>query len=127
IRDPSTVEFRIYTLDDDRLIGFVALHSLEWNNRAARLVIGIGEPEYRGRGYGSDALRLVLRYAFRELNLERVGLNVNGNNARAIRAYEKVGFRHEGAMRRALRRDGQWQDRIIMGILYDEWKSGENG
>jgi len=121
IDDPSTVEFRIRTLADDRLIGFVALHSIEWNNRAANLAIGIGNPTHRGQGYGTDALRVVLRYAFHELSLERVGLNVNANNARAIRAYEKVGFHHEGAMRHALLRDGEWQDRIIMGILYEEW------
>lgn len=122
IQDPSTVEFRIRTLEDNRLIGFVALHTIEWNNRSANLAIGIGEPGYRGQGYGTDALRAVLRYAFHEMNLERVGLNVNGNNARAIRAYEKAGFRREGTMRRALLRDGVWQDRIIMGILREEWE-----
>lgn len=122
IQDPGTVEFRMRTLEDDRLIGFVALHTIEWNNRSANLAIGIGDPEYRGKGYGSDALRAVLRYAFHEMNLERIGLNVNGNNTRAIRAYEKAGFRREGVMRRALLRDGEWQDRIIMGILYEEWK-----
>ncbi|MBN1658358.1 MAG: GNAT family N-acetyltransferase [Anaerolineae bacterium] len=120
--DRGSVEFRIRTLDDDTLIGFVVLHSIEWNNRAASLAIGIGEPGYRDKGYGTDALRAVLRYAFHELNLERVGLDVNEDNARAIRAYEKVGFRREGAMRHALLRDGKWQDRIIMGILYDEWE-----
>lgn len=122
IQDPGTVEFRIRTLQDDRLIGFVALHTIEWNNRTANLAIGIGDPDYRGQGYGTDALRAVLRYAFHEMNMERVGLNVNENNARAIRAYEKVGFRREGAMRRALLRDGKWQDRIIMGILLEEWE-----
>ncbi|HSJ56838.1 MAG TPA: GNAT family protein [Anaerolineae bacterium] len=121
--DRGSVEFRIRTLQDDRLIGFVVLHSIEWNNRTANLAIGIGEAEYRGKGYGSDALRVVLRYAFHELNLERVGLDVNENNVRAIHAYEKVGFRHEGAMRHALLRDGRWHARIIMGILYDEWQA----
>lgn len=119
--DRGGVEFRIRTLTEDKLIGFVALHSIEWNNRAARLAIGIGEAEYRGRGYGTDALRVALRYAFHELNLERVGLDVNSNNARAIRAYEKAGFRHEGVMRHALLRDGQWHDRLMMGILIGEW------
>jgi len=120
--DRGSVEFRIRTLADDRLIGFVVLHSIEWNNRTANLAIGIGEAEYRGRGYGADALRLVLGYAFNELNMERVGLDVNDNNEQAIRAYEKVGFRREGAMRHALLRDGQWHDRVIMGILYTEWE-----
>jgi RimJ/RimL family protein N-acetyltransferase len=118
----NSVEFRIRTLDADRLIGFVALHSIEWNNRAGLLSIGIGEAEYRGKGYGTDALRLVLRYAFDELNLLRVGLDVISNNVAAVRAYEKVGFVHEGAMRRAVLRDGRHHDRLVMGILRDEWK-----
>lgn len=117
----NSVEFRLRTLDDDRLIGFVALHSIEWNNRAGQVSIGIGEPGYRGKGYGSDALRLVLRYAFDELNLERVGLDVISGNAAAIRAYERAGFRQEGALRRAVLRDGQRQDRLLMGILRAEW------
>ncbi|MBN1658357.1 MAG: GNAT family N-acetyltransferase [Anaerolineae bacterium] len=117
IRDPGTVEFRIRTLHDDTLIGFVALHTISWHNRSANLAIGIGEPDYRGRGYGTDALRVVLRVAFHEMHLERVGLNVNGDNTRAIRAYEKAGFHHEGTLHRALLRDGRWQDRIIMGAI----------
>ena len=122
---PNTVAFHLRTLDDDRLIGFVALHSIEWNNQAGLLSIGIGEPGYRGRGYGADALRLILRYAFEELNLYRVGLDVIADNARAIRAYEKAGFKHEGAMRGAVLRDGQRCDRLLMGILRDEWAATE--
>ncbi len=118
---PNSIEFRLRTLDDGRLIGFVALHTIEWNNRAALLAIGIGDADYRGKGYGRDALRLILRYAFDELNLERIGLDVIANNAGAIRAYERAGFRHEGAMRRAVLRDGQAYDRLIMGILREEW------
>jgi RimJ/RimL family protein N-acetyltransferase len=121
--DPNTVAFRIRTLDDDRLIGFVALHSIEWNNRAALLAIGIGEREYRGKGYGSETLRLVLRHAFGELNLLRVGLDVISDNAAAIRAYERAGFAHEGAMRQAVLRDGRYHDRLVMGILREEWEA----
>lgn len=121
-REPGAMEFRLRTLTEDRLIGFVALHSIEWNNRAALLAIGIGDPDYRNRGYGSDALRLILNYAFNELNLDRVGLDVISYNAPAIRAYEKAGFIREGAMRGAVLRDGHRYDRIIMGILREEWQ-----
>ncbi len=119
--DPNRAEFHVRTLEEDRLIGFVALHSIEWNNQAALLAIGIGEPAYRGKGYGTDALRLVLRYAFDELNLYRVGLNVMANNTRAIGTYEKVGFQREGAVRGAVRRDGVRHDLLVMGMLRDEW------
>jgi len=119
--DPNGLLFHLRTLDGDRLIGFVALHSIEWNNRAGQLSIGIGEADFRGKGYGSEALRLILRYAFDELNLDRVGLDVISNNERAIRAYEKVGFRPEGALRKAVLRDGRRHDRLLMGILREEW------
>jgi RimJ/RimL family protein N-acetyltransferase len=120
--DPNAVAFRIRTLQEDRLIGFVAIHSIEWNNRAGLLSIGIGEPEYRSKGYGTDALRLVLRYAFDELNLLRVGLDVISNNTAALRSYEKVGFVLEGTMRKAVLRDGRHHDRLIMGIVREEWQ-----
>ncbi len=120
--DPSRLEFHLRTLDGDRLIGFVALHSIEWNNGAAMLAIGIGEPDFRGKGYGADALRLILRYAFDELNLYRVGLEVIANNLAAIGAYQRVGFRQEGVRRGAVLRDGRRQDILVMGILRDEWR-----
>jgi RimJ/RimL family protein N-acetyltransferase len=119
--DPNKVEFHIRTLADDRLIGFVALHSIEWNNGAGILAVGIGEPQFRGQGYGTDALRLILRYAFHELNLFRIGLDVIATNTHAIHTYEKLGFQHEGSMRGAVLRDGRRTDRIFMGILRDEW------
>lgn len=115
------VSFRVRTLVDDKLIGFVAIHSIEWNHQTALLAIGIGEPDYRGRGYGEDAMKLTLRYAFYELNLYRVGLSVHSNNERAVRLYEKLGFQREGVIRGWLNRDGHRHDLIWMGLLRDEW------
>jgi RimJ/RimL family protein N-acetyltransferase len=90
--DPHSVAFRLRTLVDDRLIGFVVLHAIEWNNRTALLAMGIGESSYRDKGHGTDALQVVLRYAFNELNLFRVGLDVIASNTRAIHTYAKAGF-----------------------------------
>ena len=115
-------EFRIRTLAENRLIGFVALFNLKWNNGACTLAIGIGEPDFRGKGYGTDALNLALGFAFRELNLHRVGLTVISYNARAIRAYERVGFVREGLRREAIHRDGRRYDEIVMGVLRREWE-----
>ncbi|MBN1138528.1 MAG: GNAT family N-acetyltransferase [Anaerolineae bacterium] len=120
---PNSVTFYLRTLADDKLIGFAAIHSIEWNNQAGLLAIGIGEADYRGRGYGADALRLLLRYAFDELNLYRLGLDVIANNTQAIRAYERVGFKQEGIQRDAVLRDGRRYGRIIMGILRHEWQA----
>ncbi|MEI4828443.1 GNAT family protein [Bacillus sp. FJAT-53711] len=117
--------FPLRTILDNELIGFVAIHKIEWNNRSGLLAIGIGEVKHRSKGYGTDALQLVLRFAFHELNLDRVGLDVIEYNTRAIRAYEKVGFLHEGRIRSAVYRDGKRYDRIIMGILRSEWEAKE--
>ena len=106
--------FQLRTIQDDQLIGFIVLHSIEWNNRAGLLSIGIGDPSFRNKGFGTNALQLMLRYAFCELNLNRVGLDVIEYNKRAIRAYEKVGFQQEGRMREAVNRDGKSYDRVIM-------------
>jgi RimJ/RimL family protein N-acetyltransferase len=113
-------DFSLRTLADDKLIGFVELE-VDWPNRAGVVGIGIGERAYQSKGYGSDALRVLLGYAFRELNLYRVGLNVFSYNTRAIRAYEKVGFTHEGTLRAALYRDGQHYDLLYMSVLRPEW------
>jgi len=75
-----------------------------------------------GKGYGTDAMRVLLRFAFTEINLHRVSLTVFGYNPRAIRSYEKAGFVVEGRARQRLRRDGQWWEVVYMGILKDEWK-----
>lgn len=115
--------FPIYTLADDKLIGFMALFALEWAHGDSLFAIGIGEPEYRGKGYGSDALNVLQRYVFQELNLRRLGLIVFGFNERAIRAYEKVGFVREGCIRQAARRDGRRWDWYFMGILRSEWEA----
>lgn len=124
-RSDDMVEFRLRTLEDDALIGFVALHGIEWNNRSANLAIGIGHADSRGRGYGAEALKLILRYAFHELNLNRVSLNVIEYNDRALKAYLKAGFREEGRMRSAVLRGGQSYDLIVMGILQNEWRAQE--
>lgn len=113
--------FRIRTLDDDRLIGFTNLF-ITWSNQTAWLGIGIGEPEYRNKGYGSDALRLIVNYGFRELGLYRVSLTVFSYNTRAIHTYEKYGFVHEGAQRAAIYRDGTRYDMLHMGLLRPEWE-----
>ena len=119
--DPALVEFRLRTLSDDRLIGFVALYAIDWNHQTARLAIGIGEPSYRGKGYGADALQLILRYAFDELNLHRVGAEVASYNGRALHVLERGGFRREGVLREAVQRDGQRWDLVLLGILRREW------
>jgi RimJ/RimL family protein N-acetyltransferase len=106
--------------EDGTYIGTIGLHDLEPENRQAMLGIAIGDRDYWGRGYGTDAILALLGLAFGYLNLNRVYLRVYAYNERAIRCYQKCGFQHEGTMRQARYSDGQYYDEWIMGILRDE-------
>jgi RimJ/RimL family protein N-acetyltransferase len=120
--DPNSVGFMIRTLEGDLPIGFVALFEVHWNHGDAMIAIGLGDREYWGKGYGTDALRTFLRYAFTEINLRRLTLLVFDYNSRAIRAYEKCGFVNEGTIRGAMQREGCRWDWHYMGILKEEWE-----
>jgi|WetSurMetagenome_2_1015567.scaffolds.fasta_scaffold878029_1 RimJ/RimL family protein N-acetyltransferase len=122
-QDEEGFQFLIRTLQDDRLIGFVGLWDLERNHGDAEVGIGIGDRQSWGRGYGTDAMRVILRYGFTELNLKRITLGVFDYNTRAIRSYEKAGFTLEGRMRKAVYRDGSRADIVYMGILREEWQA----
>jgi RimJ/RimL family protein N-acetyltransferase len=118
-RDQLT--FSILALQEEQLVGFVGLSGFNWQARSAWVAIGIGDAEMRRRGYGSEAMCLLAGYAFEQLNLNRINLNVFEFNARAIRSYEKVGFVHEGRERAVLNRyDRRW-DMIFMGLLREDW------
>ena len=114
--------FAIHTLADDRLIGVIGLEVTQWIHGDAYVGIGIGERDDWGKGYGTDAMRVILRFAFCELNLHRVSLTVFEYNPRAIRSYEKAGFVVEGRLRDWLNREGRRWDMIHMGILREEWQ-----
>jgi RimJ/RimL family protein N-acetyltransferase len=121
-RRADDVVFGIVRLEDRRLIGNAGLHRFALPNRSAELGIAIGDRESLGRGYGSEAVRLLLDYAFGTLGLHRVGLRVYADNARAIRCYEKCGFRREGVQREVGWREGGWRDDLLYAILESEWR-----
>lgn len=119
---PFAYPFTIRALDDDRLLGDIGLYVINnWGPQDAFVGLGIFDRENWSKGYGTDAMKVALRYGFTELNLRRVTLNVFEYNPRAIRSYEKTGFTHEGRLRGALLRDGKRWDMLYMGILRDEW------
>lgn len=113
--------FSIRTLAEDKLIGEIGLDVVNWPGRDAFVGLGIGETDYWSRGYGTDVMNVLLRFAFMEINLRRVSLGVFEYNPRAIRSYEKAGFRHEGRLRSLLYREGRRWDNLFMGILREEW------
>jgi RimJ/RimL family protein N-acetyltransferase len=124
-KDPDMYWFAIRALEDDRLLGDVTLSVINWGSREAFAGIAIGAREFWGKGYGTDAMQLLLRYGFLELNLRRISLNVFEFNQRALRSYEKAGFRLEGSQRQAIKREGRRWDIVYMGILREEWMEND--
>ena len=107
---------------DGAFQGEVVLMDHDEPNRSARLRIALS-PRARGRGLGTETLRLVLAHAFGPLRLHRVSLEVFAFNGRAIHVYEKVGFRHEGCLRDALWWDGEPHDALLMAVRAPDWVS----
>jgi [ribosomal protein S5]-alanine N-acetyltransferase len=104
-------------------VGHLGFHSLDLANRRARYVIGIFDRAFWGRGIGTQATRLALRYAFEVLQLHRVDLRVLSYNTRAIAAYEKCGFMREGVEREGALVEGEWHSDVMMSILEQEWEA----
>lgn len=125
-RDKDAVALAIRLLYSDELIGYVDISGIQWTHGCGWVAIGIGNPSYRQKGYGSEAMRLVLRFAFHELNLHRLQLTVFGYNEAAIRLYERLGFQREGVFREYLLRDGKRTDMLLYGLLAREWEAQQD-
>ena len=121
----NSFTFSIRTLADNSLIGGVGLWVNSWTHSDTWVGISIGEREYWGRGYGTDAMRLIVQYGFIELNLRRISLGLHAYNERALKSYEKVGFKMEGRMRGEGLRDGVRFDSLWMGILREDWLAAQ--
>jgi RimJ/RimL family protein N-acetyltransferase len=115
-RDGERHDWIIETLDDTP-IGGISLVGIDPVHFRAELGISIGEKEYWSGGYGTEAIRVILRHAFTDLGLNRVQLIADHDNDRAIRCYEKCGFRHEGVLRGHRLRYGKPLDMVMMGVL----------
>ena len=118
LQDQQQHIFGIETLDG-KLIGNIGLENISWKDSHAELGIVIGEKDYWGKGYGTEAITTFLDFVFRQMNLHRVYLRVFEDNERAIRCYEECGFELEGRLRESHFSDGRYHDELIMGILRD--------
>jgi RimJ/RimL family protein N-acetyltransferase len=121
LMSPESVAYAIELRAGARLIGLTTFSNLDPDNGSVLFHITIGEPDAWGQGFGTEATGLMLRLAFERIGLHRVGLSVFSFNERAIRSYQKAGFRVEGRTREAIVRGGQRFDELTMGILADEW------
>lgn len=114
--------FVIVTLDEDKMIGTVSLENVDWLNRTATLGIFIGDKNYRSKGYGAEAIKLILEYGFKYMNLYNIKLDLMEFNSRALKCYEKCGFKEYGRRRKCKFIDGKYYDSIAMDILADEFE-----
>ncbi len=117
----GSVAYGIHQRATGRLIGLTTFSALDPDNGSVLFHITIGEHDAWGRGFGTEAARLMLWLAFERIGLHRVGLSVFAFNERAVRSYRKVGFQVEGRLREAIQRDDGYWDELQMGILRSEW------
>ncbi len=115
--------FTIRAKEDDRLIGKAIVQWIGWANSNARIQLGIGSVEDRSKGYGTQALGMLLRFAFAELNLFRVSVIVPAYNVAAIALLKKFGFVEEVRRRQSVERDNKRWDMLAFGLLKEDWQS----
>ncbi|WP_421385150.1 GNAT family N-acetyltransferase [Bacillus salacetis] len=117
----NRLDLVIASMETDEVVGDLALNEIDHLNRNGNIRIALHDPDFFGKGYGTEALKLILEHGFLTLNLYRIGLCVYSYNDRGIKSYEKLGFKQEGVIRGELFYEGEYHDNIIMGVLRDEF------
>lgn len=123
----DAVVFTIVPKTLNRPIGICGLYAIQWICRRADFRILIGDDDARGKGFGTDAAKLIVDYGFGKLNLETIYLGVNVENIKAVRSYEAAGFVHEGVRRKLIYRNGRYYDALMMSVLREEWAARRQG
>jgi len=117
----DTYSFAIESLESGEYLGGCGINEVDWKNSVVIVGIFLGKP-FWNKGFGSDAMRILLRFIFEQMNINKVNLNVYSFNERAIASYVKCGFKVEGRLRQRVFRDGKYHDEVIMGILRSEFE-----
>ncbi|MFD6510537.1 GNAT family N-acetyltransferase [Bacillus sp. NPDC060175] len=121
--DSSRYDFAICLQSNDEMIGELSILDIDEENKRAGFRISILSMSLTGKGYGTEAIKIVLSFVFEQLSLNRLQLEVFSHNLRGIRAYEKVGFAKEGTLRQSLFYNDKYSDEIIMAILKSDYKN----
>ena len=116
MQSPDEVNLAICLADSDEHIGNLYLRNIDWVHRNAELHIFIARSEHRGKGYGSAAMRHLIRHAFSDMGLVRIYLHTLASNSQAISSYERCGFTVEGRLRRHVFKNGVFEDMVVMGL-----------
>lgn len=124
-KNESTKGFVIGDIQSGKYLGQIDLFNIDWKNRCAEIGIVIGSQENINKGYGREAIHLILEFAFHRMNLHRIELEVHDYNERGYRCYKNCGFKEEGRQREKLFHKGKYCDKIQMGILKEEFSSLE--
>lgn len=120
--DSSRYDFAICLNESDQMIGELSVLDIDEDDKKAGFRISMNSIELTGKGYGTESIKLVLKFVFEDLNVNRLQLEVFSHNLRGIRAYEKVGFVKEGTLRESLNYNGNYSDEIIMAILKSDYE-----
>lgn len=123
IDSKETYNFAIEDLETGKYIGGCGINSINWLHRTATIGIFIGEKNYWGKGYGTDAVETLVKFIFEQMNLNKIKLNVFSFNERAKKCYEKCGFKVEGVLKEELFRDGQYYDIYLMALFFNDWRN----
>ncbi len=118
--------FSVVLLESDLLIGSISIHNIDHLNRNAYIGIFIGEEKFRNSGYGTEAIKLILKYGFKTLNLHSINLSVHADNYSGISCYKKLGFVEVGRLPEVLFVNGKYIDKIYMSILENQFIIDDN-
>jgi len=121
IRDQNEIVFAVLDKKEDKIIGSSGLYQLNWIARSAEYRVFIGERSSWGKGCGTETARLLVKYAFEKLNLNKVWLGVNTENKAAVKSYENADFVREGVLRQEIYRNNRYYDAIRMSVLKEEY------
>ena len=119
--DESSFNKAIIDGSNDKLVGYAGIAQISKTNLSGEYFIFIGDRTYHGKGVGTWVTKEITKLGFKELRLNRIMLTASEKNIGAVKAYTKANYKIEGIMRQALYRDGKFHDKIIMGILREEW------
>ncbi len=118
----NSYSFAIETLEDSIYIGGCGINKYDWKNGTVEVGIFIGNAQFRGKGYGTDAMKVLIDFIFNHTNINRIQLSLFSFNERAYKSYLKCGFKEEGRLRQRIFRYGEYHDEIVMGLLREEYK-----
>lgn len=125
-RSNKNVIFIIETIPEAKSIGFVQLNQIDWISRNCMFGIAIPETGFQGKGYGKEVIKILFEYAFNQLNLFKISLEVTSFNANSIHIYEKMGFEKEGVLKNQYFWNGTYHDVFVYGLFKENFVIDED-